>query len=88
MRLDLIGRHAHHKGNIKHVGTWSQAISSNFSCAMDLDYCLRWLLTAPLQGINALWVHPFRLSSHRFLTAASVPVTLTPQLNSADELIL
>ena len=28
----LIGKPAHCKGNIKHVWTWSQAISSNFSC--------------------------------------------------------
>ena len=28
----LIGKHAHRKGNIKHVWTWSQAIPSNFSC--------------------------------------------------------
>ena len=27
----LIGKLAHRKGNIKHVRTWSQAISSNFS---------------------------------------------------------
>ena len=32
LRLVLIGKHAQCKGNIKHVRTWSQAISSNFSC--------------------------------------------------------
>ena len=32
LRLILIGKDAHRKGNIKHVRTWSQAISSNFSC--------------------------------------------------------
>ena len=31
LRLVLIGKHAHQKGNIKHVRTWSQAISSNIS---------------------------------------------------------
>ena len=32
LRLVLIGKHAHRKGNIKHVRTWSQAISINFGC--------------------------------------------------------
>ena len=79
MRLFLVGKHAHGKGNIRHVRTWSQAISSNFSClfrskiakiakekcshcAMVLDYCFRWLSTAPSHRIITLWVHPFRLS--------------------------
>ena len=26
-------------------------------CAMDLDYCFRWLLTVPSHRIIALWVH-------------------------------
>ena len=29
-------------------------------CAMALDYCFRWLLTAPSQRIIAQWVHPFK----------------------------
>ena len=33
-RPTLIGKLAHRKGNIKHVRTWSQAISSNFSCLL------------------------------------------------------
>ena len=32
LRPVLIGKHAHRTGNIKHVRTLSQAISSNFSC--------------------------------------------------------
>ena len=28
-------------------------------CAMDLDYCFRWLSPAPSHRIIALWVHPF-----------------------------
>ena len=32
----LIGKHAHRKGNINHVRTWSQAISNNFSCLFRL----------------------------------------------------
>ena len=34
LRLLLIGKDAHRKGNIKHVRNWSQAISSNFSCLL------------------------------------------------------
>ena len=35
--------------------------------AMDLDYCFRWLSTAPSHRIIALWVHPFtcRLDTER-----------------------
>ena len=36
LRLFLIGKCAHRKGNIKHVWTWSKAISSNFSCLFRL----------------------------------------------------
>ena len=32
LRLILIGKDAHRKGNIRHVGNWLQAFSSNFSC--------------------------------------------------------
>ena len=32
LRLILIGKDADRKGNIKHVRTWSQAISSNSRC--------------------------------------------------------
>ena len=32
LRLVLIGKDAHQKGNIRHVRTWLQAISSNLSC--------------------------------------------------------
>ena len=28
----LIGKHAHQKGNIRHVRSWSKSIVSNFSC--------------------------------------------------------
>ena len=31
MRLVLIGKHAHHKGNIRYIRYWSKAIASNFS---------------------------------------------------------
>ena len=31
-RLFLKGKHAHHKGNTRHVRSWSKAIGSNFSC--------------------------------------------------------
>ena len=75
MRLVLIGKHAHRKGNINNVRKQSQAISSNFTfhfwstlakmakdkcthCVIDLNYCIWWLSTAPLNRIIALWVHP------------------------------
>ena len=32
LRLILIGKDAHPKGNIRHVRSWSQTISCNFSC--------------------------------------------------------
>ena len=32
LRLGLIGKHAHRKGNIRHVGNWSNVIASNYSC--------------------------------------------------------
>ena len=32
-------------------------------CAMDLDYCFRWLSTAPSHRIITLWVHPLTLTS-------------------------
>ena len=32
IRLVLIGKDAHRKGNIRYVRNWSQAIESNFSC--------------------------------------------------------
>ena len=78
LQLILIGKDAHRKGNIKHVRTWFQAISSNFSrlfrskiakiakdkcshCVIVLDYCFRWLSTAPSHRIIALWVHPLKV---------------------------
>ena len=30
-------------------------------CVMGLDYCFRWVLTALLHRIIALWVHPLNL---------------------------
>ena len=78
LRLILIAKDAHRKGNIRHVRNWLQAISSSFSClfrsktakiakdkcshcAMDLEYCFRWLSMALSHRIIALWVHPLIL---------------------------
>ena len=30
-------------------------------CAMDLDYCIRWLLMVPSHRIIALWLRRFRV---------------------------
>ena len=77
LRLILIGKDANHKGNIRHVITRLQAISSYFCLfrskiakfakdkwthgAMDLDYCFQRLATAPSHRVATLWIHPFRL---------------------------
>ena len=37
MQLVLIGKHAHHKGNIRHVRYWSKAIACNFSYFFHLE---------------------------------------------------
>ena len=48
-------------------------------CEMDLDYCFRWLSTAPSHRIIALWVHPLK---H---TSLSVPLDLCHMvLKTAD----
>ena len=99
MRLVMIGKHAHRKGNIRHVRTWSQAISNNFSClfrskiakiakdkcshcAMDLDYCFRWLSPAPSHRIIVLWVHPFRVRMWKGIAMSRVEFMKCPKYMS------
>ena len=41
-------------------------------CAMDLDYCFRWLSMAPSQGLIALWVHPLGLGETTLYLMLSV----------------
>ena len=57
LRLFFIGKCPHRKGNIKHVWTWSKAISSNFSgifrskiAKIATDKCTHWS-TNPLDAL-------------------------------------